>query len=557
MMSDGSDELVFCALGGLGEIGMNAALYGFGPPQRRKWIMIDCGLAFAGPDLPGIDLLMPDVSFVESIRADLLGLIITHAHEDHIGAVADLWPRLKCRVFATPFATGLLEAKHSSDPAMAQMRVETVRLGETMSLSPFTIEFVSVAHSIPESAALAIRTPAGLVVHTGDWKLDPTPVIGPPTDVDRFQALGREGVLAMICDSTNILRDGESPSESEVAATLRRLIAEAPGRVAVTTFASNVARLKAVAEAAMAADRQVIVIGRAMDRVISVARERGLLDGIPPFLPPDRFASLPRHQTVLLATGSQGEVRAALSRMSQDDYGEIRLVPGDRVILSSRTIPGNEREVARVVNGLAKQGIDVITDREALVHVSGHPRKAEVAKLYDWVRPRIAIPAHGEPLHLAEHAKLAQSLGVPFTVKAYNGDLVALWPGEPGIVDEVSSGRLSKDGAVLLAPGDPAVAERSKLAFAGVVSIAFGLTSRGDLAGDPDVLIAGLPSRTRDGKAMDRLIDDAVFATLDTLGKGKRRDADAAASAVERAVRGAVGAMWGKKPIVHVLVVEI
>ena len=557
MMSDGSDELVFCALGGLGEIGMNAALYGFGPPQRRKWIMVDCGLAFAGPDLPGIDLLMPDISFVESIRADLLGLIITHAHEDHIGAVADLWPRLKCRVFATPFATGLLEAKHSSDPAMAQLRIETVRLGDTVSLSPFAIEFVPVTHSIPESTALAIRTPAGLVVHTGDWNLDATPVIGAPTDVERFRALGQEGVLALICDSTNILREGESPSESEVAATLRRLIAEAPGRVAVTTFASNVARLRAVAEAAMAAHRQVIVIGRAMDRVISVARERGFLDGIPPFLPPDRFASLPRQQTVLLATGSQGEVRAALSRMSQDDYGDVRLVPGDRVILSSRTIPGNEREVARVVNGLAKQGIEVITDREALVHVSGHPRRAEVAKLYDWVRPRIAIPAHGEPLHLAEHAKLAQSLGVPFTVKAYNGDLVALWPGDPGIVDEVETGRLSKDGAVLLQPNDPAVAERSKLAFAGVVSIAFGLTSRGDLAGDPDVLIAGLPSRTRDGKAMDRLIDDTIFATLDTLGKGKRRDADAAAGAVERAVRGAVGAMWGKKPVVHVLVVEI
>ena len=556
-MSDGGDELVFCALGGLGEIGMNAALYGFGPPRRRKWIMVDCGLAFAGPDLPGVDLLMPDISFVESIRADLLGLIITHAHEDHIGAVADLWPKLRCRVFATPFAAGLLEAKHSNDPAMSQMRVEPVSLGQTITLPPFGVEFIPVSHSIPESAALSIRTPAGIVIHTGDWKLDPTPVIGPPTAVERFQELGQEGVLALICDSTNILREGESPSEAEVAETLHRLIAEAPGRVAVTTFASNVARLRAVADAALAAGRQVIVVGRAMDRVINVARERGYLDGIPPFLPPERFSSLARDRTVILATGSQGEPRAALSRMSQDDYGDLHLAPGDQVIFSSRTIPGNEREVARVINGLVLQGVDIITDRTALVHVSGHPRKAEVAKLYGWIKPRIAVPAHGEPLHLAEHAKFTQSLGIPFTVKARNGDMVALWPEDPGIIDEVATGRLSKDGNILLAANDPAVMERNKLGFAGVVSIAFGLTSRGDLAGDPDVLITGLPARTRDGKAMDMVIDEAIFGTLDSLARGKRRDPDSAATAVERSVRGAVGAVWGKKPVVHVLVVEV
>lgn len=556
-MSDIGDELVFCALGGLGEIGMNTALYGFGPSHRRKWILVDCGLAFAGPDLPGIDLLMPDLSFVESIRRDLLGLIITHAHEDHIGAVAELWPKLKCRIFATPFATGLLEAKHSNDMAFGQMRIETVHLGETLQLDPFSIEFVPVAHSIPESAALAIRTPAGIVIHSGDWKLDDTPVIGLPTDAARLTALGDEGVLALVCDSTNILRDGESPSESDVAATLHRLIAEAPGRVAVTTFASNVARLKAVAEAALAANRQVIVVGRAMERVIGIARELGYLDGIPAFLTPDRYSGMPRERTVLLATGSQGEPRAALSRLSQDDYGDIKLAPGDQVIFSSRTIPGNEREVARVINGLVLQGVDVITDRTALVHVSGHPRRAEVAKFYGWVRPKIAIPAHGEPLHLAEHARFAQSVGVPFTVKARNGDMVALWPGEPGVVDEVKHGRLCKDGNVMVAANDASIQARTKLAFAGIVSIAFAIQSNGNLVGDPDVLINGLPPKTADGRPMDVLIDDAIFSTLDNLGRGKRRDPDAAASAVERAVRGAVGAAWGKKPVVHVLVVEV
>lgn len=557
MTESGGDELVFCALGGLGEIGMNAALYGFGPAHRRKWLMVDCGLAFAGPDLPGIDLLMPDLRFVEGIKRDLVGLVITHAHEDHIGALAELWPKLQCRVFATPFAAGMLEAKHSSDISLAQMRVEPVAIGGRLALPPFDIEFISMAHSIPESAALAIRTGAGLVVHTGDWKIDATPVLGERTDAERLQRLGDEGILALVCDSTNILREGESPSEADVATTLSRLIQEAPGRVAVTTFASNVARIRAVADAAVQAGRQVIVVGRAMDRVISVARERGYLDGVPAFLPPEQFAILPRERCVILATGSQGEPRAALARMAQDDYGDVRLAPGDRVIFSSRTIPGNEREVARVINGLVLQGLDVITDRQALVHVSGHPRRAEVAKLYGWTRPRIAIPAHGEPLHLAEHAAFSQSIGTPFTIKARNGDLVALAPGDPGIIDEVPHGRLCKDGNVLVAASDAAIQARSKLSFSGIVSIAFALTARGELAGDPDVMISGVPGRVGDGKATDTIIDEAIFGTLDHLGRGKRRDPDAAAAAVERAVRGAVGAAWGKKPVVHVLVIEV
>ncbi len=555
-MIEGADELVFCALGGLGEIGMNAALYGFGPPARRKWLMVDCGLAFAGPDLPGIDILYPDLSFVERIKRDLVGLIITHAHEDHIGAVAELWPRLGCRVFATRFAAGLLEAKHASELQSADLRVETVRLGSRIVLPPFDIEFVPVAHSIPESAALVIRTRLGTVVHSGDWKIDATPVVGLPTDAARLHAIGDEGVLALVCDSTNILRDGESPSELDVAATLQRLVAEAPARVVVTTFASNVARLRAVADAAAAAGRSVVVAGRAMDRVIGIARECGYLDGVAPFLPVERYGSLPRDRVVLLATGSQGEIRAALARMSQDDYGETRLTPGDRVIFSSRTIPGNEREVARVVNGLVTQGIEVITDRTHLVHVSGHPRRTEVAKFYGWVRPQVAVPAHGEPLHLAEHAAFARALGIPHVVRAANGDIVVLAPGKPGILEEAPHGRLAKDGNLLIPATDASLQARVRLGFAGVISIAFALTGRGELAGDPDVLMSGLPSHTRDGRGMDVTVDEAIFDTLDNLGRGKRRDVDAAATAVERAVRGAVGAAWGKKPTVHVLVVE-
>ena len=556
-MTNDDSELVFCALGGLGEIGMNAALYGFGPPHKRKWLMVDCGVSFAGPDLPGIDLVLPNTAFIERMRQDLVGLVITHAHEDHIGAVVDLWPRLKCRVFATPFAASLLNAKRLSEPGAPNIAIEVVRPGSRIDLVPFDVEMIAMAHSIPESTALAIRTPLGLVLHSGDWKIDHRPLIGAPTDAARLTALGDEGVLALICDSTNILREGESPSETDVADTLRELIGAAPARVLVTTFASNIARIRAVADAALATGRSVIVVGRAMDRAIQVARECGYLDGIPPFLGPDSFGYLARDKTVVVATGSQGEIRAALSKLARDDHPDVKLAPGDRVIFSSRTIPGNEREVGRVVNGLVRQGIEVITDRTELVHVSGHPRRAEVAQLYGWVRPRIAIPAHGEPLHLSEHAKFARSLGVEEVITAGDGDVVLLAPGRAAIVDEAPHGRLCKDGNQLIDAADPALQARSRLSFAGIVSIAFALTSRGDLAGDPDVMFSGLPARTREGKGFDAVIDTAIFDTLDNLGRGKRRDADAAAAAVERSVRAAIGAAWGKKPMVHVLVVEV
>ena len=556
-MDTDQNELVFCALGGLGEIGMNAALYGFGPAHRRKWLMIDCGVSFAGPDLPGIDLIVPDVSFIERVRKDLVGLIITHAHEDHIGAVIDLWPRLGCRIFATRFAAGLLEIKRAAEIGASRLSIEPMEPGMRLDLAPFEVEVIGVAHSIPESTALAIRTPLGTVLHTGDWKIDRTPLIGWPTDEARLTAIGNEGVLAMICDSTNILREGESPSEMDVAATLQRVVAEATGRVVVTTFASNIARIRAVADAAKATGRSVIVVGRAMDRAILVARECGYLDGVPPFLTADSFSQLPRDRTIVVATGSQGEVRAALARIAQDDHPDVRLAPGDRVVFSSRTIPGNEREVGRVINGLIRQGIEIVTDRTELVHVSGHPRRAEVAQFYSWVRPKIAVPAHGEPLHLAEHARFARGLGVGHVITASDGDVVLLAPGDPAIIDEIPHGRLCKDGNQLVSANDPSIQARTRLAFAGVVSIAFALTARGEIAGDPDVVFSGLPTRTREGKGFDAVIDAAIFDTLDNLGRGKRRDPDAAATAVERAVRGAIGAAWGKKPMVHVLVVEV
>ncbi len=556
-MAHSTDEFVFAALGGLDEIGRNAALYGFGPPGRRKWIMVDCGLSFAGPDLPGIDLVFPDVSYVEKIRKDLLGLVITHAHEDHIGAIAALWPKLGCKVYATRFAASLLEARRLGEPGAPKVEILEMRQGQRFTLGPFDIEPVAMAHSIPESCALVLRTPVGLAVHTGDWKIDPEPGLGLPTDEARLKEIGDEGVDVLICDSTNIVREGQSPSEGEVARTLQRLIAAAAGRVIVTTFASNLARVKAVALAAEAAGRSVVVVGRSLDRVIEVGRECGYLDGVKPFLGPQSYSDLPRDRVVVLATGSQGEPRAAMARIGAREHPAIKLAGGDTVIFSSRTIPGNERDVNAIINGLIDQNVEVVTDRNALVHCSGHPRQGEVARLYELLRPKTLVPAHGEPLHLSEHAAFAKAKGIGHVISPRDGDMTLLAPGKPAVIDEIVHGRLVEDGVVLIGADDEAIAQRRRLAFAGVVSIALALNSKGDLAGDPHVVMSGVPQRGRDGDALDAVVDETIFSTIDGLSRARRRDSDSVANAVERAVRSALAAAWGKKPQVHVLVLEI
>ncbi len=552
-----SDQLVFVPLGGLGEIGMNAALYGFGPQGRRKWILVDCGLSFAGPEAPGVDIVLPDLSFIIEDRANLLGIVITHAHEDHIGALAALWPSLRVPAYCTRFAAGLLATRRLAEPGAPKVEINVVAQGGRFTLGPFDIEFVPVAHSIPESNALAIRTQAGLIVHTGDWKIDPTPQVGLPTDETRLRELGEEGVLALICDSTNVMRDGISPSEADVAAKLTELVHSAPARVAVTTFASNVARLRSVAEAAMANQREVVVVGRAMERVIDVARECGYLDGIPAFRSVDTYGYLPRDKVVALLTGSQGEPRAALSRIAADDHPEIALSPGDRVIFSSRTIPGNEKAVGAILNRLARDEIEIITDRTHLVHVSGHPRREELARLYGWLKPQIAIPAHGEEMHLTEHASFARSLGVKHVLRAHNGDMVAIAEGGASKLTEVRSGRLYQDGELLIGALDRTIAERRRLSFVGVISVAVALDEKGELAGDPEIALLGLPLVAKDGTPFDDIVADAVEDLIEGMPKAKRRDPEAVRNALERGLRSAVNEEWGKKPLVNALVIAV
>ena len=536
---------------------MKLAIYGLGDERRRSWLAVDFGVSFAGDDLPGVDLILPDIRFLVEERRNLAGIVLTHAHEDHFGALIDLWPKLRVPLYATPFTAALLAAKCQGEPGAPEIPVKVVPLGSRFTLGPFDIELVSVAHSIPESNALIIRTPHGNVLHTGDWKLDPTPVLGDPTDEGKLRALGQEGCLALIGDSTNAIREGRSPSEADVARTLAELIRTAPRRVAVTTFASNVARMQSVALAARAAGREVVVVGRAMDRLAQVARETGYLRGVPEFRSADVYGHLPPDKVVALCTGSQGEPRAALARIAEDEHPSVTLGKGDRVILSSRTIPGNEKAVGRIVNGLVRQGIEVITDRTHLVHVSGHPRRAEMEDLYGWVRPRIAVPVHGEALHLAEHAALARKLGVPEVGVCRDGALVRLAPGPAGVIDEVPAARLYKDGSLVVEAAGRTVADRRRLGFAGIVSVAIVMTETGELAADPDVELTGIPEANAEGAAMHEIAYEAVLSTVETLPRARRRDPDAIAESVARAVRAAIGANWAKKPICHVHVVTV
>ena len=552
------NELVFASLGGIGEIGMNLSIYGFGDERRRQWLIVDCGVSFASEEqLPGVDLILPDIRFLIEERKNIVGLVLTHGHEDHLGALIDLWPRLKVPLYATPFTAALFEAKRLSEPGAPPVPVKTVPLNGQLTLGPFTVDFINVAHSIPESNALAIRTSAGIVLHTGDWKIDPTPLIGAPTDQARLTALGDEGVLALVGDSTNAVRDGRSPSEADVAKTLAELIRTAPGRVAVTTFASHVGRIRAVADAARAADREVVLVGRAMERVAQVARETGYLDGVQDFRSVESYGYLPPDKVLALCTGSQGEPRAALARIAEDEHPEVTLSKGDRVIFSSRAIPGNEKAVARVINGLVAQGVEVITDRTHLVHVSGHPRRAELLDMIAWVRPKILIPAHGEALHLAEHAALARAAGVPHVLVCRNGDLVRLGNSGAEIIDEIPSGRLYKDGSLLVGAEAKTVAQRRRLSFAGVVFVALALSDKGVLVADPEIELIGVPETDAAGAAMADIARDAVEEAFESLPKPRRRDSESVAEAVRRAVRAAIAERWNKKPICQVQVLDV
>ncbi|HHS83109.1 MAG TPA: ribonuclease J, partial [Devosia sp.] len=470
MPTDLPDELVFLPLGGVGEIGMNMAAYGLGPENNRKWLVVDCGVTFGGPDLPGIELIMADPSFLEERADRVVGLVLTHAHEDHYGAVLDLWPAFDRPVFATPFAAAMLRAKRAADGITEHVPLNIIQPGRPFDVGPFNVEAISVTHSIPESCSLHISTPAGRVLHTGDWKIEDNPVSGPATNVRRFQEIGdMEGRLALICDSTNALKEGVSPTEREIARNLESLISEAENRVVVTSFASNLGRMISVARAAKKAGRQVVLSGRSMHRIATIGRELGLMDDIDPFLDHDSFRHLPRNKVVALCTGSQGEARAAISRISRDAHPAISLDRGDRMIFSSWAIPGNEREVIDIQNRLIDMGVEVITNTDELVHVTGHPRRGELRKLYQWLKPDTLVPVHGEAAHLNAQAQLGREAGIANVVNMRNGDMVRLFPDVSLSRCEIPAGELYLDGEILCTPDESGVRARKRLSFGGVV----------------------------------------------------------------------------------------
>jgi len=554
--SDGKGaDFVFLPLGGVGEIGMNLYLYGYGRGGARDWLIVDMGVTFGGEFEPGIDVILPDIRFLEEERHNIAGLLLTHAHEDHYGAIPDLWPLLgRVPIYATPFTAEMLRSKFGEmNVNVEDLPLDVVPMGGRRSIGPFDVELIAMSHSIPEPNAVAITTPLGTVLHTGDWKLDEQPLTSAPTDEARLRKIGRDGVAALICDSTNAIRDGISPSEAEVAVNLTQLIAKAPNCVAVTTFASNVARLGSVAKAAQAAGRELVIAGRAMYRVIEAAQATGYLDPDLYFHQETAFAQLPPNKVVALCTGSQGESRAALARIASGEHPSISLKAGDWVIFSSRTIPGNEKAVARVQNALSDNAVEILTDQDALVHVSGHPRRGELKQLYDWVKPDVAVPMHGEGRHLEAHAELAEDLGIKQVIRARNGTMVRLLPQPAEIIDDVPVGRLYRDGSILTSADEGQVRERRKLSFAGIISVSLILTTKGELVADPEVALNGLPEEDNQGIPLWEIARDAAIGTVESIPRPRRKDPALVTEAVRRGVRAAINQAWGKKPVCTVL----
>lgn len=541
------DELIFLALGGSGEIGMNVNLYGC----RGKWVMVDLGLTFADPQYPGIDLVLPDLSFIEERRDDLLGIVLTHGHEDHIGAIPYLAADLDVPLYATPFTAGLIRGKLEEEGLSSKVKLIVVENGGSVTLGDFTFRYVPLAHSIAEGNALLIDTPFGRIFHTGDWKLDEKPLLGDPATEAQLRAIGDEGVLALVCDSTNVFNPEASGSEGDVRDGLMDVVKAATGRVVVTTFASNAARVQTLGEVAQATGRALCVAGRSLDRIITVAKSCGYLRNFPPLVDWDTAMDMPGRDVLIVATGGQGEARAALARIAGDSH-PIKLGKGDLVVFSSKQIPGNEIAIGRVQNQLAAKNVTMITDRQAHVHVSGHPGRPELAAMYAWIRPQILLPVHGEMRHMAEQGRFGLERGIPHAVVQGNGDVVRLAPGSAKIIGHEYTGRLVLDGDVILAADGATINERRKVAAHGQISVAVARDARGRMAGEPAIRLQGVPLEEDRDAFISEAIEEAATATA--AGNG---DEEALRERIRLAVRRVATRWTGKKPIVDVLLLRV
>ena len=541
------NELLFLALGGSGEIGMNVNLYG----TQGKWVMVDLGLTFADPNYPGVDLILPDLEFIEKNRADLLGIVLTHGHEDHIGAIPYLAADLGVPMYATPFTAGLIRGKLDEEGISKKVKLHVIEKEGSFQLGPFGFTYVPLAHSIPEGNALLIDTPYGKIFHTGDWKLDEEPLLGTPSTAAELETIGDQGVLALVCDSTNVFNDEASGSEAMVREGLDGVIAEATGRVLVTTFASNAARVQTLGEVARDTNRQLCVAGRSLDRIIKVAKAAGYLKDFPETIDFDAAMRLPPRDVMIIATGGQGESRAALARVAFDSH-QLKLSEGDTVVFSSKQIPGNEIAIGRIQNQLAAKGVIMVTDRQAHVHVSGHPGRPELELMYKWIRPEILLPVHGEMRHMAEQARFGIDKGVPKAIVQMNGTVLRLAPNGPVKVGNERSGRLILDGDVILPADGTTMNERRKISVNGLISVAVAIDGQGRVRGDPAVSIQGIP--VEEDRADFIIETSEVAAEAATDGP---KDEAKLREAIRLAVRRQATKWTGKKPIVDVSLIRL
>tara|TARA_B100001121_G_scaffold211729_1_gene185448 strand:- start:671 stop:2329 length:1659 start_codon:yes stop_codon:yes gene_type:complete len=550
------EELLFCPLGGSGEIGMNLNLYAYGKPENQKWIIIDVGVTFADDSVPGIDLIYPDPGFIVDKKDDVLGIILTHAHEDHIGAIAHIWPKLKCNIYATPFTAVLVREKFKEKKIDISSKLKIVELNGTLNLDPFEIEFVTLTHSILEPNGLKINTPLGTVLHTGDWKCDPNPLIGNKIDEKKLKKIGDEGVLAMICDSTNVFSMGRSGSEMDVRKNMLKIVERLKKRIIITSFASNVARMESVFYCAEKTGRQIALVGRSMHRIFKAARECGYLKNVIDPIDSRDVKNISREKIIYLCTGSQGEPMGAMMRIASYVHPDVFIERGDAVIFSSKIIPGNEKKLYKLHNQLVKEGIEVISEENEYIHVSGHPNREDLKDMYNWVRPKSIIPVHGEHRHMIEHVKFAKEMQIPYTVKVENGDIVKLSPGhKPEVFDKAPSGRLYVDGNIPVEEDSKSIKERRNISANGVLDVTILITPKGNIHNKPILNYSGLPINNDEDYQYE--LENIIEKTARTFSLNNHNQKDNIIDAIKISCRKITKEITGKKPLTSIKLIRI
>ena len=556
-MVKGGQELVYCSLGGAGEIGMNLNLFGYGKPGEYKWIIVDIGVTFSDDNIPGIEVILPNPEFIVDQKENLLGIVLTHAHEDHVGAIAHLWPMLECPIYATPFTAAIVREKFKELKINIGSHLKIVKLGGNVKLGAFDIDYVTLTHSILEPNGLAITTPEGVILHTADWKIDDDPLIGDKTDIKKLTDIGKKGVLAMVCDSTNIFNLGSSGSENLVRTGLFTVLEKMKNRIVITSFASNVARMETVFKVAEKIGRQVCLVGRSMNRIYQLARQCNYLQDIKVPIDVRDSKKIPKNKIVFLCTGSQGEQRAALARIANGTHPDLQLEKDDNFIFSSRIIPGNEKRLFKIFNDFSKNDINVLSEENSMIHVSGHPAREDLKKMYNWIKPKILIPVHGEQRHMAEHINFAKEMGVKFPIKVSNGEIIRLSPGEPKVVDKVTWGRVYLDGKVLIDNDSPVLKERRNMAANGYMEITVLISKNGQIKNNPVITLKGIPLIDEDASEIEYDLEDIVMDTCKTFNLNNSKQEKNLIDTLKGNCRKLINDKSGKKPLVNINLVRL